>query len=267
MRESFYEIVDDGPTLRVASTAHTNGPWAPGLQHAGPPAALLAREVRRLPEGPPNALPARLTFDIHRPIPVADLLVRARFLRTGKRIALAQATLTTTDDAPLMTLSAWLLRTNSFDDIPQTWSAAPRAEAEEMVRPTGWHHGYLDAIEWRWIEGTFEAPGPAAVWTRLRVDLIEGEPADPLDHLIAVSDSASGISAAASPRDLLFVNTDLTLHLTRMPMGEAIWMRAHSTLDRVGIGRANAELGDAEGVVATSAQCLFVEPQPSGKVK
>lgn len=261
MREAFYEMLEDG---RVRSTAHTNGPWESGLQHAGPPAALLTRAVRRLPGAPPNALPARLAFDIHRPVPVADLLVSAAFIRTGRRIALAQATLAAADapDAPLMTLNAWLLRMAEFPQMPVTaTSAPPTPTGPPMERPAGWHTGYLDAIEWRWVDGAFEAPGPATGWTTMRVDLIQGESIDPLSHLVAVSDSASGISAVASPRELLFVNTDLSVHLTRVPVGEAIWMRAHSTLDPCGVGRANGELGDAAGVVATSAQCLFVQPR------
>jgi hypothetical protein len=73
--------------------------------------------------------------------------------------------------------------------------------------------------------------------------------------------SASGISAVASPADLVFVNTDLTLHLTREPVGQEIWLRARTTLDPVGIGRTTGELGDRRGSVGHSAQRLFVEPR------
>ena len=33
---------------RFTATEHTQGPWDPGLQHGGPPSALLAREVARI---------------------------------------------------------------------------------------------------------------------------------------------------------------------------------------------------------------------------
>jgi hypothetical protein len=33
---------------------------------------------------------------------------------------------------------------------------------------------YKDALEWRWIAGEFEKPGPATVWSRLKFPLIEG---------------------------------------------------------------------------------------------
>ena len=40
---SLYVATDDG----YEATALTIGPWDPGLQHAGPPAALLLREAER----------------------------------------------------------------------------------------------------------------------------------------------------------------------------------------------------------------------------
>jgi hypothetical protein len=272
--QAFYEVLEEsepgGPdsTLTVRATAHTNGPWGPGLQHAGPPAALLARAVRRLGGGPAEALPARLAYDVLAPVPVAELVVTARMLRPGRRVALAEATLVARDapDRPLMVLRAWLLRRAvALPGVPATPlpppPAPPDALAPPMRRPVGWHPGYLDAVEWRWVDGAFEAPGPATVWTRMRVDLVDLEPIDPLGHLVAVSDSASGISAVASPAALLFVNTDLTLHLLRAPEGEAIWMHAETVLDPHGTGRTLGSLGDAEHQVATSAQCLFVEPR------
>ncbi len=115
------------------------------------------------------------------------------------------------------------------------------------------------------MEGSFESAGPATVWTRLRVGLVDGEDPSPLERLVAVADSASGISSVASPGELLFVNTDLTLHLARMPVGGVIWMQARTTMSGNGIGTCRGSLGDGLGAVATSGQCLFVTPQVSGR--
>ena len=43
MPRALYVPTDDG----FAATTLTIGPWDPGLQHAGPPAALLARAAER----------------------------------------------------------------------------------------------------------------------------------------------------------------------------------------------------------------------------
>jgi hypothetical protein len=45
--ESFYEPDGD----HYVATELTRGPWDPGAQHAGPPAALIGREIERLGGG------------------------------------------------------------------------------------------------------------------------------------------------------------------------------------------------------------------------
>ena len=83
MTESFYE--PDGESY--FATELTRGPWDPGSQHAGPPAALIGRELERLggrriggPDGPPAQL-GRVTYEVLRPVPIAPLLVSAEVVR------------------------------------------------------------------------------------------------------------------------------------------------------------------------------------------
>lgn len=274
MADAFYEIQEQTPAgageglIRVWSSQHTVGPWDARLQHAGPPAALLTRAVRRLGELPEGGLPARLSFDILSPVPVADLVVRSRVLRAGRRVGLAEAIMAPAadPDRPVMTLRAWVLRQLDGDAsarVPVV-SGTPAPGGQDsplMPRPAGWHPGYLDAVEWRWASGRFEEPGPATVWARVLVPLVEGEELDPVERVAVIADSASGISAVANPRDVLFVNSDLTLHLTRPPRGESVWMSATTSLDAGGIGRTRGEMGDADGAVAQTGQTLFVEPR------
>src|SRR3712207_8497182 len=49
------------------ATALTIGPWDPGLQHAGPPAALLARAAERA-SGIEGGQTVRLAYDIFGPV-------------------------------------------------------------------------------------------------------------------------------------------------------------------------------------------------------
>jgi hypothetical protein len=41
-------------------------------------------------------------------------------------------------------------------------------------------HGYLAAMEWRFLTGAFYQPGPATAWLRMRHPLIAGEDPTPL---------------------------------------------------------------------------------------
>src|SRR3954469_17586744 len=94
---SLYVPVDGG----CRATALTIGPWDRGLQHAGPPAALRAREAERAGaiEG---GQAVRLAYDIFAPVPVGPVRVRADIVRPGRRIELVEATLDAGDGRPLM---------------------------------------------------------------------------------------------------------------------------------------------------------------------
>ncbi len=63
------------PTATATSaTELTRGPWDPGAQHAGPPSALLGREIERLPDAGEFQV-GRVTFEILRPVPIAPVAV------------------------------------------------------------------------------------------------------------------------------------------------------------------------------------------------
>ena len=66
--EAFYER--DGDLL--VATELTRGPWDPGAQHAGPPAALLGRAIEGLEDAAEFHV-GRLSFDILRSVPIAPL--------------------------------------------------------------------------------------------------------------------------------------------------------------------------------------------------
>ena len=85
---------------------------------------------------------------------------------------------------------------------------------------------YHRALEWRFATGSFNAPGPASAWTRPTCELVAGEPMTPLQHLLVMTDAASGISAALDWNTMSFANVDLSLALHRAPQGEWLGMDA-----------------------------------------
>ena len=89
MPEAFY--LPSGPD-RFRATELTRGPWEPGLQHAGPPAALLGRAVERHSDRSGLQV-ARVTFEVLRPPPIAELEVATRLLRGGRSVELVEASL------------------------------------------------------------------------------------------------------------------------------------------------------------------------------
>jgi hypothetical protein len=260
---ALYVPTDDG----FEATALTIGPWDPGLQHAGPPAALLAREVERA-GGIAGGQPVRLAYDILGPVPVGPVRVRASVVRPGRRIELVEAVLTGPDERPLMRLTAWRMRVATGCVVPPPEEApphpapvGPEESAEEVAAFFPQDVAYHRALDWRFAAGSFNSPGPATAWTSPRCELVEGEPITASEHLLVMTDAASGISAALDWTGATFANVDLTVSLHRPPRGEWLGMDATTVLGDSGAAQAFAVLFDADGPIGRSAQALFVEPR------
>lgn len=234
--------------------------------HFGPPAALLGRAVEALPTPVPMRV-ARITFEILRPVPVAgDLTVHSAMVRPGKRVALAEASLSA-DGQEVALARAWLMRTTdlAIPDIAREGPATPGPDvggpAQFFPHPLEVHYG--STMEVRFISGQFLEFGPAVAWFRCPIPLVAGEDLTPLQRVLVAADSGNGISAAAPPNELIFVNTDLTVHLHRYPVGEWLCMNARTTLDPGGIGQADTALSDETGRIGRSVQSLYVAPARS----
>jgi hypothetical protein len=238
----------------------TRGPWDPDSQHAGPPAALLAREIERAGE-PDGRQVARITYEILKPIPIAPLRVEARVVRPGRNVELVEASL---GDAggELMRARAWRVRTEAVElepaPEPEPPGHGPADGAPRDFFPTGVDTGYHEAIEHRFVSGRFLEPGPAVVWMGMRVPLVEGEEPSPLQRVAIVADSGNGVSSVLDYRHFLFINTDLTIHLHRYPDGEWVCLDAVTRPEAHGVGMTDTLLWDERGRIGRAAQTLLV---------
>jgi len=194
------------------------------------------------------------------PVPVGPLSVGASVLRPGRSVELCEATLhDDTADRPVARATAW--RFPSGSDGPrraQEPLGHTHHEGEPHDRPVAWSPGYLDAVDWRWIKGAVTDPGPGVVWMRASVDLVDGEQMTPVQRLMSCVDSASGVSAELDPATWAFLNTELTVHVLRPPVGEWVCLDAETTLGPGSVGVATSQVYDERGLVARSAQALLI---------
>lgn len=254
----FYRLTGsrEGAPERVESLSTTAGPWSLEAQHGGPPAALSARSIEALHPG----VVGRFTMELLGPVPVGPLEVSASVVRPGRSVSLVRAEVRdTARDRAVATAAAWVFpRTEGgAGSVGPAVSHGP-SDGSERDRPAGWSPGYLDAVEWRWITGGVDLPGPGVVWMR-PPGLVEGEPMSPLQRLLACIDSASGVSAMLDVREWAFLNLELTVHVLREPVGEWICLDAATTLGPGAVGVATSTAYDELGPVARSAQALLVQ--------
>jgi hypothetical protein len=116
--------------------------------------------------------------------------------------------------------------------------------------------GYLETVSWR--KQATAASASAEVWLSPLVPLVDDEPVTDLQRLAMVVDSANGVGAALDPEQFLFMNTDTTVHLHRLPTGTDFGLRARASIGPDGIGVTTADLFDRRGFIGTSAQTLLV---------
>lgn len=254
-QDSFYVPAGEGRFVPQATTA---GPWSRSSQHGGPPAALLARAIERLDTGAARVV-GRFTMELLGPIPVAPLLVEASVVRPGRNVELCEATLHDEEGGrPVARAAAWRFPALAEGPRPEL-EPLPHgpADGEEQGTPAYWSPGYVEAVEWRWVKGAVAAPGPAVVWMRPRVSLVEGEQTTPLQNLMACVDSASGASSELDPSEWGFQNPELTVHLLREPVGEWVCLDAETTLGSGSIGLATSSVYDERGLVARTSQALL----------
>jgi hypothetical protein len=254
--DAFFEPDGD----RFVPSELTRGPWDPEAQHAGPPSALLGRAIERCGE-PEGLQVGRVTFEILGPVPLEPLAVEARIVRPGRSVELVEGTLSG-PDGEVMRARGWRLRTRAVELDPPPQPEPPR-HGPEAGEPggffdTGQEVGYHTAVEYRFIEGSFIEPGPALVWMRALHPLVAGEEPSPLQQVLVVADSGNGVSGALDYRRFLFINTDLSVHLQRLPVDEWVCLEARTFPDPEGVGVADTALWDRRGRIGRSAQTLLV---------
>ncbi|MEZ5123927.1 MAG: thioesterase family protein [Solirubrobacterales bacterium] len=257
---SLFEPIGDGA---VRATAITRGPWAPNAQHGGAPATLLGRTIERVaPEADMRV--ARITFELVRPVPVAELRVEAELVRPGRRVQLVAARLHHGDQLVMQALALRMRRApGAAPAIPAAGppiAPLPGPEAEQhLVMPDG-APSFGDAgVELRFARGGFLERGPATVWIRLRVPVLPGEPTSPLCRALAAADFGNGVSSMLDWETHVFINPDLTVHLEREPVGEWVALDATTTIAPDGTGLAVATLHDERGRIGVALQSLFVD--------
>lgn len=267
MTDSIY--TRDGAAWMPTSAAR--GPWGDTL-HGGAPAALLAHAMEEAAGG---RFPlARLTLDLFRPVPSAPLEVSVRTLRSGRRLLVQEAVLSAGDvecvratavHGDEMALPAGSVNPPACplpdpEDLEESTLAGTirAARGEQFAGQDGLHF----RLRVRRIEG-LGGTGLGVAWVHLPLDLAPGEPLTPTTHLAACSDFANGLGQRRLPVDggtVGFINSDISLHLLRVPDGKRIGMQARNEAHTGGRGLVSAECWQADGLVARVTQTALVMP-------
>lgn len=260
MTDCYYRSLGQGGKCQLFEpTDATRSNWDPEIQHGSPPLALLTKAIEELLADSPMRI-GRLTLDILGAIPVSQVRLRAWVERPGRRISLLVAEMTPTESdttRPVARVSAWALATSHTSDVASD-RYPPLVEGPAQPLPVNWWNltGYLASVNWRRQP---DEPSGSVFWLTPTAQLVDGEETTPLEKLALAVDSANGVGSSLDFTRFLFMNTDTSVHIHRLPIGEDFALRARGSIGPDGIGVTSAEIFDRDGFVGVCAQTLLVQ--------
>lgn len=246
---------------RAITGLNAAGPWSPDMQHGSAPTALVTFVAEAMPAPVPMQI-ARITVDLMRPVPLVPLDIETKVLRQGRNIQLCEVRLKT-DDVLVVQGTVLKIRTEAMTDLPPETAEPPVEIASpdrSFVEPTGdLRNSFVAGLSVRSARGRFGEPaGPGAIWYRVDRPLIEGAPTSQVMRAAVASDFCNATSVALDFRHWTFLNADLTISLSRAPVGEWILLDGESWIGADGAGLAAARLGDERGYFGRAIQTLVV---------
>ncbi|MFB4274050.1 MULTISPECIES: thioesterase family protein [unclassified Nonomuraea] len=244
---------------------HARGPWSPDMLHGRLLGGLAARALEER-HAEPGLHFARLTVDLFRNSPMLPVTVETALVRDGRRIRVADATIST-DQGVIARASAVLLRQGEQPEgersiVTPAWDEP--APSGPPVEGGGWTPPF---DLWRVTE--WGAPGPGRVWMREKYPLVDDEPLTPFVRVALAADFASPLSNAQAD-GLRFINADYTLTLARLPEGELVGVESTGHVGAGGVATGQVTVHDTAGpigfcVVTAVANAVAMGGPPRGQ--
>jgi acyl-coenzyme A thioesterase PaaI-like protein len=245
-----FDVVDGAyvPTPLAA------GPWDKRLQNGVAINALVAHAAEQV-LSPVPMVTCRLVTDIMRPSRMAPVVTKVDVLREGGKLQLLQIDLVQDD---VVTTRASVLRVRDGQS-PATEFTVHAVGSSDLPSLNGSRSALAPINETRLEAGGITVLGPGVVWTRMTGDITPGVPISPFVQIAMAADFGSGTSSYVDWREWSFANVDISLFLTRMPVGQ--WVRVDAKTESAGNGIAivDTRLSDEFGELGHAHQTLFVE--------
>jgi Acyl-CoA thioesterase N-terminal domain/Acyl-CoA thioesterase C-terminal domain len=243
------------------TSEYAAGPWGP-MQHGGAPSSLVAWAAERMTPREPMQI-SRITVDLLRPVPIAPLEIRTEVLREGRKIQLCSVILAH-ENVPCVRAS--VLKIRQIDATAEIHHEEPVLlpgpdQGVEREHGTGRANAFITGMTIRTVRGAFREPGPGAAWFRANRPIVEGEPISAEMRAAMTADFCNGLASVVDFRRWSYINADLTISLSRRPVGEWILLDAQTWLGGTGSGIAFARLGDERGYFGRAIQSLVIEPR------
>lgn len=242
---------------RFIPTLMARGPWDPTSLHGRVIAGLLAWAIER-DHGSDDFIPARLTADMYKLPKLDPVEVRTWVVREGGRIKVVDAEFISNGES-MGRATCQLLRKTAPPGgavwSPPNWSVP---SPDETPVPPGRGMGMGGMWEMRPITGAMGTPGQKRTWMREVRELVEGSPLTPFVRVAVAADFTSPF-ANAGDQGLGYINSDVTVYLSRLPVGDWVGFETINHQADAGVAVGECFLYDEAGPIGSASCCALAQ--------
>jgi hypothetical protein len=221
----------------------------------GPAVVGLAARALEFEYGMDGFLPARLTADLFKAAHRVPTELRTRLVRDGRRIRHCECDVL--QDGVLVARATMVAYRQSEPPPGAEW-----ATQDSFMPPAGVSGpAYLIGSDHSgWSEAGTEHQNTARkrVYHRT-IDVVEGEPASPFVRAVVAAEATSLVTNMGT-RGIGYINGDLTVGMSRSPVGDYVGVQADSHWCAKGISVGTATLFDEDGPFGTAMVTAIANP-------
>lgn len=239
---------------RLVPTDVARSLWSADQMHGVAISGALARAAEQaiVTEGGADLVPARHTVDLFRPAKMAPCSFATTVVRKGNRLGLVDVSLVQEDEVMARASVLFLMpteeppgevwkRSTPLPPLPDVPVAGP-----DDVRPPF----FLSGEEWSQNFGAHQNAEHKTIWNTVP-QVVAGESSTSFTAAAAVADSTTLVTNWGSA-GVNYINADVTLTLSRQPVGREIGLTALDHTSHAGISVGSALVFDRAGALGTT---------------
>lgn len=229
--------------------------WRDDQMHGVATAGALARELeaRVAAEGRSELRPARFTVDMFRAPTMDPCRLTSTVVRQGTRLMLVDAVLEQGGEPRARATGLFLMPSEDPDGVvwrPESGPGVPPVElaplSDDPRPPLFWS----ESMGWGRAFADHQNGDRKRVW-HVALGIVAGETPTGFQAAAGVSDSTSMVVNWGT-QGVQYINTDITLALSRVPTGQQLGLSAVSWSSHDGIATGTAIMYDREGPIGTT---------------
>jgi hypothetical protein len=233
-----------------------SGPFR-GL-HGGAVSGLIAAAMEERARDEDWGVGMAASVLILRPAPLEALETRIEILRAGGRVAMLECSLHAGDKLIAKGTGAFV-KEGTMPEIARVSAATTPADPATLpvwnARGPQARVTFFDALDIR-------DDGKGTKWGRMKRPMVPFEA--PLANLFAFADNGTPYWLSGTefwPPPWGFPNIDVTVHVSRRPVGEWVGVQPSSDWRDTGLGLTESKLFDEQGAIGRACQTVVLTPR------